>query len=117
MSEKMKVQDECLFCRIVQGEISAVRVFESDTVLVFRDINPKAPQHALIIPKSHITNLYELVGWECGIFEAAAEAARDMGIDGSGFRVVLNQGADAGQEVSHIHFHILGGRPLAWPPG
>lgn len=117
MSENRKVQDGCLFCRIVEGAIPATKVYESESILVFRDINPRAPQHALVIPRSHITSLAELAGWECEIFEGAAEAARLLGIDGSGYRVVLNQGADAGQEVAHIHFHVLGGRKLGWPPG
>lgn len=117
MAENRKVQEGCLFCRIVAGEIPASKVFESESVLVFRDISPKAPQHALVIPKSHVTSLAELAGWECEIFEGAAEAADRLGIAGSGYRVVLNQGADSGQEVAHIHFHVLGGRKLGWPPG
>ncbi len=117
MAENLKVQDGCLFCRIVAGEIPADKVYESESVLVFRDIHPKAPQHALVIPRSHITSLAELAGWECEIFEGASESARRLGIEGSGYRVVLNQGDDAGQEVAHIHFHVLGGRRLTWPPG
>lgn len=113
----MNAQENCIFCRIVSGEIPTEKVHETESVVVFRDLRPKAPQHFLVIPKEHLTSLAELSGWECDIFEAAAAVAAANGIDRSGYRVVLNQGEDAGQEVPHIHFHILGGRKLAWPPG
>lgn len=108
---------DCIFCKIASGQIPAQKVHESDDVIVFRDISPKAPTHLLAIPKRHVKGLAELHGLESGLFEAIAKAAAVEKIAAGGFRVVLNQGADAGQEVEHLHFHILGGRPLSWPPG
>ncbi len=113
----MTTREDCIFCRIIAGEIPAERVYESESVIVFRDISPQAPHHMLAIPKEHLTTLAELAGWECEIFEAAAAVAAKNGIDRTGYRVVLNQGADAGQAVAHLHFHILGGREMSWPPG
>jgi len=108
---------DCIFCKIASGQIPAQKVHESDDVIVFRDISPKAPAHLLAIPKKHVKGLAELRGLEPAIFEAIAQAAASEKIAASGFRVVLNQGAHAGQEVEHLHFHILGGRQLSWPPG
>jgi len=111
----------CLFCRVVRREAPAKILFETDRVLAFEDIRPQAPVHVLVVPKLHIASLEEapegseaLLG-EC-LF-AARRAAREKGIAGSGYRTVLNTGRDSGQAVFHIHFHVVGGRPLEWPPG
>lgn len=107
----------CIFCRIASGEIPAQIVLETKTVVVFRDNAPQAPHHLLAIPREHRETIGELVGRENEIFKAIAEAAKAVGIVESGYRVVVNQGDDAGQAVPHVHFHILGGRSLTWPPG
>ena len=111
----------CLFCRIVRGEVPAKILFENERVLAFEDIRPQAPVHALVVPKLHIASLNEapegaegLLG-ECLL--AARRMAREKGVAETGYRVVLNTGRDSGQAVFHIHFHIVGGRPLEWPPG
>ena len=110
--------DSCLFCRIVRGEIPAKIVREDDHTVAFRDIDPKAPTHILVIPKEHVASLDEatdptLVG---RLSLAAAEIARSEGIT-DGYRTVVNTGAGAGQTVFHLHLHLLGGRKLTWPPG
>ena len=110
--------DSCLFCRIVRGEIPARIVREDEHTVAFRDIDPKAPTHVLVIPREHVASLDEaqdatLVG---RLMLAAAEIARSEGISG-GYRTVVNTGADAGQTVFHLHLHLLGGRKLTWPPG
>ena len=111
--------DSCLFCRIVRGEIPATLVAESDTAVAFRDVNPQAPLHVLVIPKRHVASLADaddaaLVG-ELSL--VAARIARDAGYGESGFRTVVNTGPDAGQTVHHLHLHVLAGRSLDWPPG
>ena len=115
------MSDDCLFCRIVRGEIPSDRVLETDELLAFRDIDPKAPTHVLVIPREHVTSLSsatedhrELLG---SIQLAAAEVARREGVDESGWRLVTNIGLEGGQSVSHLHYHVLGGRGLGWPPG
>ena len=113
--------NDCLFCRIAAGEIAATVVHEDDEVLAFRDINPQAPVHVLAIPKRHIGSAADL-GEEDGallgrLFAVMARVARDEGVAGDGYRIVTNTGAAAGQSVEHLHFHLLGGRRLAWPPG
>jgi histidine triad (HIT) family protein len=112
---------DCLFCKIVTGLIPAHRVYEDDLCLCFLDINPQAPTHALLIPKRHIPTLNdvaaedrELVGH---LHLCAAKVAQLRGIADSGYRVVMNCNSAAGQTVFHLHLHVLGGRPLAWPPG
>jgi histidine triad (HIT) family protein len=111
---------DCLFCKIVAGEIPSEKVFENNDFLAFADINPQAPVHILIIPKEHIATIAEvpeekslLVG---GMVNVANQIAREKGLD-SGFRLVFNCQQDAGQEVFHIHLHLLGGRKFTWPPG
>ena len=111
----------CPFCRIVAGEEPADVLHETDTVVAFRDLRPKAPTHILLIPKEHVEDLTEIDD-EHGsvlvdIVKAAAHLAETEGIDESGWRLVANVGPDAGQSVFHLHFHLLGGRPMAWPPG
>ena len=111
----------CLFCGIVKGEVKGSMVYQDSSVVAFKDINPKAPVHILIVPRKHIATLLdlepgdrELVG---DVFAAASQVARDQGIAENGFRVVANCGPGAGQSVYHIHFHLLGGRHFSWPPG
>jgi histidine triad (HIT) family protein len=112
---------ECLFCRIAAGDQEADVVHTSDNVVAFRDVNPQAPTHVLIIPKDHIESARVLKERHADllaeIFVTAAHLARANGIDRSGWRLVTNSGEDAGQSVHHLHFHLLGGRKMAWPPG
>ena len=107
---------DCLFCKIVAGEIPSTRVYEDDMVLAFRDIAPQAPTHILVIPKAHIASVAEISGDNSGvvahIFEVIPQIAKAEGL-ANGYRVVSNCGADAGQTVHHLHFHILGGKALS----
>ena len=110
---------DCLFCRIARGEIPATIVAQNDDCVAFRDIDPKAPTHVLVIPRTHVPSLAEaddpaLVG---KLALLAAEIARSEGLTERGYRTVINTGPDAGQTVHHIHLHLLGGRKLGWPPG
>ena len=110
----------CLFCRILRGEIPAKKVFENEYVFAFEDINPQAPTHILVIPKKHFAGLKEAQAGDAEIVGrchlAAAEIARQRKIE-QGYRTVLNVGPGAGQSVFHLHVHLLGGRHLSWPPG
>ena len=111
--------ERCLFCRIASGEIPSQLVYESPRCIAFRDVAPKAPVHVLVIPREHVTSLdtatdAALVG---ELVLAAAQVARTEGLGASGYRVVTNIGDDGGQSVPHLHFHVLGGRPMTWPPG
>jgi histidine triad (HIT) family protein len=115
----MSATDSCLFCRIVRQEIPASIIWEDEHALAFRDIEPRAPTHALVIPKRHIGSLNEatdamLLG---RLLLAAREIAEGEGIAQSGYRTVINTGADGGQTVAHLHVHLLGGRHMKWPPG
>jgi len=114
-------QADCLFCKILAGEIPADTVYESDTAVAFRDIDPKAPTHVLIIPRQHVATINDiepqheaLVG---SLFSAAKDIAKQEGLAEDGYRVVMNCNAAAGQTVFHLHLHLLGGRQLGWPPG
>ncbi|MFN0085721.1 MAG: histidine triad nucleotide-binding protein [Blastocatellia bacterium] len=111
----------CLFCRIIAGEIPATKVYEDERALAFRDINPQAPTHILIIPNKHIESLSEASDEDEATLghmqRVAAKLARDEGLTGRGYRTVVNTGTDAGQTVFHIHVHLLGGRMMGWPPG
>lgn len=114
-------QADCIFCRIAQGEIPAQVVREDDDTIAFRDLDPKAPLHVLVIPKRHIGSVNdvrssdrELMG---SLFVAAREIAESEGVAGTGYRLVMNTGSGAGQSVHHVHLHVLGGRALTWPPG
>jgi histidine triad (HIT) family protein len=111
----------CLFCRLVAGEIPASIVYEDDRVLAFDDINPQAPTHVLVIPKRHIASLNELQPDDDGLVgelvRRAAAIAATRGLSAGGFRTVFNTNREAGQTVFHIHLHLLGGRSMAWPPG
>jgi histidine triad (HIT) family protein len=111
--------DQCLFCRIVRGEIPAKIVHETEHTVAFADINPQAPLHVLVIPREHVASLAEakdpvLVG---RLALAAADIARREGVEASGYRTVINTNGDAGQTVFHVHLHLLAGRRLGWPPG
>jgi len=111
----------CLFCRISAREISADIVFQDDRITAFRDINPQAPVHILVIPNEHIPSLVDMKPEQEGIVgymvRAATVLAEREGVAQSGFRLVINTGPNAGQSVDHIHIHLLGGRPMQWPPG
>ena len=112
---------DCLFCRIAAGEIPSTTVYEDDMVYAFRDIEPQAPVHVLIIPKQHIASANEINDENCAIvghiFKVAAEIAKNEGIAEDGYRIVTNIGENGGQTVKHLHYHMLGGRYLQWPPG
>jgi histidine triad (HIT) family protein len=112
---------DCLFCKIVAGEIPANVIYQDDHVLAFEDINPQAPTHTLVIPREHIATLDELdedkEAIAGKILVAARNIAREKGLDDRGYRLVANCLESAGQTVFHIHFHLLGGRSLGWPPG
>ena len=106
---------DCLFCRIINGEIPSAKVFENDEVFAFRDINPQAPVHVLIVPKKHVANVIE--GAECGLMNelcgVVAEIALREGVDKTGFRLITNCGHDGCQSVGHLHLHLIGGRQLS----
>ncbi len=113
--------DSCIFCRIVAGTIPAKIVYQDEQVLAFEDINAQAPVHILVIPKRHVAAVQD-----CGASDQAllgkllstcADVARARNLNGSGYRIVTNTGADSGQTVFHLHLHVLGGRPMGWPPG
>ncbi|MFM2153733.1 MAG: Hit-like protein involved in cell-cycle regulation [Pseudomonadota bacterium] len=112
---------DCLFCRIASGAIPAKRVHEDDRCIAFRDIQPQAPVHVLVIPREHVASVSGLdeghEGLAGHLLRVGAKVAADEGVAGSGYRLVFNTGADAGQSVFHLHLHVLGGRSLAWPPG
>jgi len=112
---------DCLFCRIAAGEVPATRVLESSRTIAFRDINPQAPVHVLVIPRAHYDDLPALAAAGDGLLaEVAAQAhlvASQEGIADSGYRVVFNTGANGGQTVGHVHAHVIGGRQMTWPPG
>jgi histidine triad (HIT) family protein len=114
-------EQNCLFCKIVAGEVPAGLVHEDERAVAFRDINPQAPTHVLVIPRAHVESLNDaaqtdepLLGH---LLRVAARVANREGLSESGYRTVINTGADAGQSVFHVHVHLLGGRTLAWPPG
>lgn len=112
---------DCIFCKIVNGDIPANKVYEDDTVLAFNDLDPQAPHHILIIPKQHIESAAKIDETNSAviahIYEVAAKLAKELGFADDGFRIVNNCGERAGQTVFHIHFHLLSGRDFAWPPG
>jgi histidine triad (HIT) family protein len=111
----------CLFCKIIAGEIPAAKVYEDDRLIAFNDINPQAPVHVLVVPRTHVATLNDLTAAEDDLVgamvRAGAKIAKDRGVDGPGFRTVFNCNAQAGQTVFHIHLHVLGGRVMTWPPG
>jgi histidine triad (HIT) family protein len=111
---------DCLFCRIVAGEIPSDSVLEDDDVIAFRDIAPRAPTHVLVVPRRHIPDIHALGPTDgpllSALFAAVRRIADDAGLE-RGYRVVTNVGAESGQSVFHLHLHLLGGRPMSWPPG
>ena len=111
---------DCLFCKIIAGEIPSAKVYEDELVYAFKDIEPQAPVHVLIVPKEHIKSAAEINETNSAvvahIFEVAAKIAMEAGLD-DGFRIVTNCGDSAGQSVKHLHFHLMGGRDFAWPAG
>jgi histidine triad (HIT) family protein len=113
---------DCIFCRIVSGEIPANVVRRTDAAVAFRDLNPQAPTHVLVVPTTHYEAARDAVGAVGvgvlgGLLAFTAEVATELGLDGGGYRIVTNTGRDGGQSVGHLHFHLLGGRALGWPPG
>lgn len=111
----------CIFCKIIEGSIPAKIVFQDEHSLAFDDINPQAPVHTLVIPKRHVASVQELGESDQALLGrlllTCTKIAKDKGLSGPGFRLVANTGQDGGQTVSHLHFHVLGGRHMAWPPG
>ena len=118
---KLMTEQDCIFCRVASGDVRADIIFQDDRCLVFRDINPQAPVHVLIIPREHFESLDEAGRGDEPVLghmlRVAARVANDEGLAESGYRTVINTGAGAGQSVMHLHLHVLGGRQLNWPPG
>lgn len=116
-----KTDDDCLFCKIVAGEIPSEKVHESETTYAFRDVNPQAPTHVLVIPRHHIAALDAMTAADVSTLGTtvlkATQIARELGLADDGYRLVVNNGEGAGQTVFHIHIHLLGGRAFGWPPG
>jgi histidine triad (HIT) family protein len=113
---------DCLFCRIVAGEIPAKVAKRTEDAVAFHDVDPKAPVHVLVIPTKHVPAVRAAAGAEGEamlgrLLAFSAEVAKDLGLDGKGYRIVTNTGPDAGQSVDHLHLHVLGGRKMTWPPG
>lgn len=111
----------CLFCRIAAGEVPSKTAYQSDDVIAFHDIDPRAPVHVLVIPRKHIASVNEFADDDAALigrlYSVARELAAELGIATGGYRLVMNTGPDAGQSVDHIHLHLLGGRTMTWPPG
>ncbi len=114
------LSDECIFCQIIRGERPSRKVYETETIYAFHDINPQAPTHILIVPKKHIARLADITPEDAPLLGemmvAAKTIAEQEGVSG-GFRLVINSGREAGQSVFHVHLHLLGGRRMRWPPG
>jgi len=112
---------DCLFCKVVAGQVPATLVFQNDHVVAFKDLTPRAPTHVLIVPRRHIATLNELSPEDDPLVgemvRAAAAIAKEQGLSERGYRTVFNCNAEAGQTVFHLHLHLLGGRPMTWPPG
>lgn len=113
--------DTCVFCKLAKGQLRADIVYEDNTVLAFKDIHPQAPVHVLVIPREHITALWEVDESHIQVLGRMILAANDiadrLGVQETGYRIVINTGTEAGQTVDHVHLHVLGGRKLTWPPG
>lgn len=112
--------ESCVFCRIARKEIQSDVLWESENVMAFRDADPVAPTHVLVIPKRHLQSVLDLVGADAGllfeVFQAASAVARMEGLEETGIRILTNVGPDAGQDILHMHFHVLGGMRMGWPP-
>ncbi len=113
--------EDCLFCKIANKELESQYVYEDEKVIAFKDVDPQAPVHVLIIPKKHYTSILDVPDDEMNIiahiYKVAKKIVKDMGVAKKGFRLINNCGEEGGQSVSHLHFHLLGGRLLGWPPG
>ena len=113
--------ETCLFCKIIAGDIPSDTVHEDELVVAFNDINPVAPVHQLVVPRQHVVSAADLAASDAGmlgrLFEVAAGLAAKAGLPEKGYRLVTNVGVDGGQSVPHLHFHLIGGRRMAWPPG
>jgi histidine triad (HIT) family protein len=113
--------DNCLFCKVIKGDIPAKKLFEDDQMVAIQDINPQAPTHLLILPRKHLATVLDISAADHLLMGRAIAVgntlAKERGLDKSGFRLVVNCGAGAGQTVFHLHFHLLGGRAMEWPPG
>ena len=120
-SEKNKMSDNCIFCKIIKGEIPSKKIYEDNDLVAFHDISPMAPVHFLVIPKKHIPNITEAEEADSALLGkllfTAQKLAAELGCGGNGFRLVVNCKSHGGQTVDHLHIHALGGRQLAWPPG
>lgn len=118
---ELGIMADCLFCRIIAGEIPGNIVYSDDRVVAFKDINPQAPMHVLVVPRRHIASLNDLTSADDGLVgemvRRGAVLAKENGFSDRGYRTVFNTNAEAGQTVFHIHLHVLGGRRLGWPPG
>jgi histidine triad (HIT) family protein len=114
-------EPNCIFCRIIASEIESTKVYEDELTYAFRDVNPQAPSHILLLPKEHIESLNDIGRNDEGLLghllRLAPKIANQEGIAESGFRTVINTGENSGQSVWHLHIHVMGGRPMAWPPG
>ena len=113
---------DCIFCKIANGEIESKFIYEDDLVVAFRDLNPQAPEHILIVPKKHIAKIIDFTQEDKNLaahifVDVVPKITKEIGIDESGFRLVINTGNEGGQTVSHLHVHLLGGRKMTWPPG
>lgn len=115
------MEESCIFCRIAGGSIPARIAYEDDVTFAFHDIDPRAPVHVLIIPREHIASINELEAEDAQmvgqLYLVAKKLAQELGVSESGYRLVMNSGIDAGQSVDHLHLHLIGGRPMKWPPG
>lgn len=113
--------EDCIFCKIIRKDIPSELIYEDEHILAFNDINPQAPVHVLIIPKEHVASLNDIHEDKKDILShillKARQIASNLGIDKKGYRIILNTARDSGQEVFHIHFHLMGGRRMTWPPG
>ena len=118
--ERVNIMSDCLFCKIIDGEIPSTKAYEDDRILAFHDVDPQAPVHVLIVPKKHIASLDDLTSEDeslvAYIMLKIKDIAADLGLE-NGYRVVINCGEDGQQTVKHLHFHVLGKRKMAWPPG
>ncbi|MEA2621677.1 MAG: histidine triad family protein [Chloroflexota bacterium] len=114
-------ETDCLFCRIVAGEVPARFVHQDEQIVAFHDVNPRAPTHVLLLPRQHISSAADLTEADASmlgrLFDVGARIAREAGIADDGYRIVTNVGRDGGQTIDHLHFHLMGGRPFTWPPG
>jgi histidine triad (HIT) family protein len=121
MENQLSTTTDCIFCRIIARQAAAKIVFEDDTVVAFEDLHPQAPVHLLVVPRRHLVSLRDATRKDepmlGRLFTVAAQLARERGVEGRGYRTVINNGSWAGQSVDHLHVHVLGGRVFRWPPG